>query len=130
MSYIRVTAFSRTLVISCDHIVKIFVSKLDEIIDTIRGYDGFLVDLTERRGRLVTTIHVVAHYAWGRAGFPRKNDTVRRWPGVSLDRHFGRATRRFVGSLRSRLANIGGSRQADSSRKEDKRAEQIRQTSG
>jgi len=77
MGYIRVTAFSRTLVIGCHHIVKIFVLKLDEIIDTIRGCDGFLIDLSERGGRLVTTVHVVAHYAWGRARFPRKHDTVR-----------------------------------------------------
>ena len=130
MGYIRVTAFSRTLVISCDHIVKIFVSKLDEIIHTIRAGDGFLVDLTKRGRRLVTTVHVVAHYAWGSAGLPRKNDTVRRWPGVSLDRHFWRATRRFVGSLRARLASIGPLRQADSSHKEDKRSEEIHRTSG
>ena len=130
MGYIRVTAFSRTLVISCDHIVKIFVLKLHEIIDTIRGCDGFLVDLAERGGRVVTTVHVVAHYAWGSAGLPRKNDTVRRWPGVSLDRHFRGATRRFVGSLRSRLASIGGPMQADSGHKEDKRSAQIHRTSG
>ena len=130
MRYICVTAFSRTLVISCDHIVKILVSKLDEIIDTIRSCDRFLVDLSERGGRLVTTVHVVARYAWGRARFSRKNDTVRRWPGVSLDRHFGRATRRFVGSLRSRLASKGGPRQADSGHKEDKCSEEIHRTSG
>jgi len=56
---VRATTLSRTFAISCDDVIKILVSKLDEIIDTIYGRDRILVDLTERRGGLVTTIHVV-----------------------------------------------------------------------
>jgi hypothetical protein len=59
-------------VICCDHVIIIFVSKVDEIIDAIRGGDGLLIDLTERGRRLITTVYVVAHYAWRSAGFPGK----------------------------------------------------------
>src|ERR1700685_2087770 len=45
------------------------------------------------------------------------------WP--SLSRHFRRATRRILGSLRARPASIGGPWQADSTHKEDERSEQI-----